>query len=136
MAQILQFPVQEGPHSPGVRKPFTSYIGMIIFLASWGMLFGSLFFSYALLRVESPLWPPPGILRLPRVLPGINTLILLASSFTIQAALQAARRNRSQAIVPYLLYTFGLGVIFLGLQLWIWRSVWLAGLHIDSALYG
>ena len=47
-------------------------------LASWSMMFGSLFFAYAILRLEAGTWPPDGVAPLPRLLPFVNTLVLLA----------------------------------------------------------
>jgi len=32
----------------------TSYVGMIIFLGSWAMMFAALFFAYAVVRVRAP----------------------------------------------------------------------------------
>src|SRR5262245_27130306 len=49
------------------------YSGMLLFLGGWAMMFGALFFSYAVLRVSAPIWPPPRFVRLPLVLPGLNT---------------------------------------------------------------
>ena len=49
------------------------------------MLFGALFAAYFVIRGESPGWPPPGHLERPElVLPGLNTLLLVTSSVTMQ----------------------------------------------------
>lgn len=113
-----------------------AYAGMVIFLGSWAMLFGALFFSYAVLRVSAPLWPPPGFERLPLGLPGINTLLLLASSRTLALALARARRAQLSRCRNELLATLALGVAFVGLQCKVWAELWQSGLHLDSGAYG
>ena len=67
---------------PHARQDFTSSLGMVVFLASWAMMFSTLFFAYAFLRARSVTWPPPGAPPLPVLLPAVNTLVMLASSFT------------------------------------------------------
>jgi len=113
-----------------------AYAGMVIFLGSWAMMFGALFFSYAVLRVSAPIWPPPGFERLPLGLPGINTLLLLASSRTLALALDRARRGQLAQCRNELLWTIALGVVFVGLQCKVWAELWKSGLHLDSGAYG
>ena len=54
------------PSAPRHRET-TAVLGMTIFIASWAMLFASLFFAYALTRLRAPFWPP---LDLPRAAAG------------------------------------------------------------------
>jgi cytochrome c oxidase subunit III len=110
--------------------------GMVLFLGSWAMLFGAFFFSYAVLRVSAPIWPPPGFERLPLGLPGINTLLLLASSRTLALALERSRRGQLARCRNGLLWTIALGVLFVGLQGKVWADLWRNGLHLDSGAYG
>src|SRR5205814_4863026 len=67
----------------------TSYIGMVIFLASWAMMFAALFFAYALVRFRAPIWPPVDQPRLPILLPALNTVIIAASSGLVAVAVRA-----------------------------------------------
>ena len=46
---------------------------MTIFIASWAMLFASLFFAYALTRLRAPFWPPLDLPALPLGLPAAAT---------------------------------------------------------------
>jgi heme/copper-type cytochrome/quinol oxidase subunit 3 len=108
---------------------------MVLFLASWAMLFAALFFAYAALRARSPVWPPSGW-RLPLGLPALNTAILLASSATLAWGLREARAGRLARLAPWIGATLLLGTAFLGLQIVVWRSVWQSGLHVDTSLYG
>jgi cytochrome c oxidase subunit 3 len=120
------------------RRPsdVTAYIGMVIFLGGWAMMFAGLFFAYALMRLEARSWPPPDELTLPLALPAVNTVVLLASSATLSLGLRAVRSARPIALRRYLLATLALGALFLALQLVVWRGTWLAGLRPNSSTYG
>jgi heme/copper-type cytochrome/quinol oxidase subunit 3 len=113
-----------------------AYAGMVIFLGSWTMLFGALFFSYAVLRVSAPIWPPPRFERLPLVLPGIATLLLLASSGTLALALARLRSGQLARCRNELLCTIALGVAFGALQCKVWVHLWKGGLHLGSGAHG
>ena len=68
-------------------------LGIWLFLASEVMLFGSVFASYVLLRVDAETWPDQSaVLNVP--LATLNTLLLIASSGTIVLA-WAALKNAS-----------------------------------------
>ena len=65
-------------------------LGILLFIVSEVMLFGAFFASYFFLRVvanEGP-WPPEGF-ELPVAVAGVNTAILVSSSFTMHWALEA-----------------------------------------------
>ena len=113
-----------------------AYAGMVIFLGSWAMIFGALFFSYAVLRIRAPVWPAPGFAHLPLGLPAINTLLLLASSHRLSVALARLRRGQLRRCRAELLWTLLLGVVFVGLQCKVWADLWRGGLHLDSGAYG
>src|SRR5688572_22380363 len=112
------------------------YAGMLIFLGSWVMMFGALFFSYAMLRFSSPIWPAPGFAPLPLALPGINTLLLLVSSRALALALARLRRGQLQRCRNALLCTIALGAAFVTLQGKVWAALWASGLRLDSGAYG
>lgn len=120
--------------APARTREFGAYVGMSIFLGVFGMTFAALFFSYAVLRVGAPTWPPDGAPRLPIALPAFNTLLLVISSFTYHRCHAAVRAGRSP--MKWLLSTVALGATFLGLQLVVWFSVYASGLHADSGVYG
>ncbi len=108
----------------------TSFVGMAMALGSWSMLFASLFFSYAVLRLRAETWPPLGVAPLPKLLPFLNTLVLLASSAVL--ALGTRRGARPGALVPALRRTLALGALFLALQLAVWVPLWRAGFRMDN----
>jgi cytochrome c oxidase subunit 3 len=125
------------PFRPPRRpKDVTAYIGMVIFLGGWAMMFAGLFFAYGMVRARAESWPPTGDLRLPMFLPGLNTLVLLASSLTLWLGLRAVRNARPRALKSWLLATVVLGLWFCGLQLVVWRRMFLDGLTPSSDIYG
>jgi cytochrome c oxidase subunit 3 len=119
----------------GAREQATAWIGMVIFLGSWAMMFAALFFSYGMLRARLPVWPPPGTPPLPRLLPGINTLIIGLSSVAMQRGLSAARRAQAAAVLPAIAAGFLLGLAFLSLQFVLWTGLWRAGLRPEGGAY-
>jgi cytochrome c oxidase subunit 3 len=121
---------------PHAREDFTSYLGMMISLGSWGIMFAGLFFAYAGVRLSAPSWPPPGVPKLPILLPLVNTGVLLVSSVTAQRALQAIRHAKQDEMKALLGVTIFLGALFLGLQYTLWAAVARSGLHLDSGTYG
>jgi cytochrome c oxidase subunit III len=113
-----------------------AYSGMVIFLGSWAMMFGALFFSHAVLRISAAAWPPPGFARLPLELPAINTLLLLTSSWTLSRAQARSRSEQLERCRHELLRTIAFGIVFVALQCKVWADQWKSGLHLDSGAYG
>ncbi len=121
---------------PRPKKDVSAYVGMIVFLGGWAMMFACLFFAYALVRFKSATWPPVGELRLPIALPALNTLIILVSSFALVMGLRAVREARPKALLRWLIIGIGTGLVFFGLQLVVWVRMWNAGLQPSSGIYG
>jgi cytochrome c oxidase subunit 3 len=92
-------------------------LGMFLFIASEIMLFGSFFTAYFFVRVaQGTPWPTPG-LELPVFVAGLNTIILVTSSFTMHWALQAIKRGNRSGLQAGLTLTFLLGLTFLLTQI-------------------
>ena len=92
-------------------------LGMFLFIASEVMLFGSFFTAYFFVRVaKGEAWPTPGH-ELPVFVAGINTIILVSSSFTMHWALQAIKRGNRVGLQAGLTLTFLLGLTFLLTQI-------------------
>src|SRR5579871_2794582 len=117
---------------PRAKEEFTNYLGMVIMLGSWTILFGGLFFAYGGIRMAAPVWPPPGVPKLPVLLPAGNTAILLASSAVCQKGLASIRLGEKDRMRLWFAVTIFLGALFLGLQYVVWSSVRASGLSIDS----
>lgn len=114
----------------------TSFVGMIMALASWTMLFASLFFAYAILRLRAETWPPDGLAPLPRLLPAVNTLVLLASSVALRFGTRPEAEENPGTLFRALKAAIALGGLFLVLQLAVWTTLWRAGFTFASGIYG
>lgn len=121
---------------PNEKQEFTASLGMIIFLASWAMMFSALFFAYGFVRARALMWPPPGAPELPVLLPAINTGILLVSSITFALGLRNFKRGKRAALSLWVAATIVLGSVFLALQWVVWRDVAASGLHFSTGIYG
>jgi cytochrome c oxidase subunit 3 len=93
-------------------------LGILLFIASETMLFGAFFTAYFFVRVvEAPeVWPPEG-LHLPVFVAGINTAILVTSSFTMHWALQSIKRGNRAGLQAGLVLTLAMGATFLATQI-------------------
>jgi cytochrome c oxidase subunit 3 len=92
-------------------------LGMLLFIASEIMLFGSFFTAYFFVRVNGNAeWPLPPF-ELPKFVAGVNTAILVTSSFTIHWALQSIKRGNRAGLQAGLVLTLALGVTFLLTQI-------------------
>ncbi len=93
-------------------------LGILLFILSEIMLFGAFFAAYFFLRVvvDPVAWPPQGI-HLPVLIAGINTAVLVSSSFTIHYALEAIKRGNHAGLKLGLTLTWLLGATFLFIQI-------------------
>src|SRR5262249_19430250 len=120
---------------PRARDEWTAYLGMVVFLASWAMMFGSLFFAYGMVRSRTTVWPPPDLPELPLLVPAINTVLLGASSVVLQLSLHAVRTGKVARLGPGLAASAVLGSAFLGLQIFTWRRLLDEGLTPQGGPY-
>ena len=112
----------------------THFIGMVMALASWSMLFASLFFAYAVLRMAASTWPPPGNEPLPRALPAANTALMILSSVVLWLGADP-KRERPGRLRRALGATIALGALFLALQMVVWVPLWREGFTFASGVY-
>jgi cytochrome c oxidase subunit 3 len=93
-------------------------LGVLLFIVSEVMLFGAFFAAYFFLRVvvDPPNWPPEGF-ELPKAVAGMNTVILVSSSFTIHYALESIRHGNRAGLKLGLIATWLLGATFLFIQM-------------------
>jgi len=90
--------------------------GLATFLVADGMTFAGFFAAYLTFRAVNPL-AEGGNYELELVLPTVNTILLLLSSFTFHRAAKAIHQDRTQACRNWLLVTAALGFTFLGGQM-------------------
>ncbi len=88
-------------------------LGMLLFIASEIMVFGSFFTAYFFVRVVANYpWPPEGS-ELPVFVAGVNTAILVTSSFTMHWATQSIKRGNRAGLQAGMVLTLALGICFL-----------------------
>jgi cytochrome c oxidase subunit III len=93
------------------------FLGMLLFIISEIMLFGAFFTAYFFVRVVGNAdWPAEGN-HLPVAVAGVNTAILISSSFTMHWALEGARNENRAALRVGMLTTLLLGFTFLCIQI-------------------
>ena len=107
-----------GPPAANVSSRVEAqFLGMLLFIISEVMLFGAFFTAYFFLRVVAGNdWPGEGQ-HLPVAIAGVNTAILLSSSFTMHWALEAVKSDNRWGLKAGMLTTFLLGATFLFIQL-------------------
>jgi cytochrome c oxidase subunit III len=92
-------------------------IGLIVALASEFMLFGAFFTAFFYVRYTNyPVYPPEPF-EMPVDSTGINTAILVSSSFTMHWALVSIKHGNRRGLALGLLFTLIMGLTFLGLQI-------------------
>jgi cytochrome c oxidase subunit III len=122
-------------------------VGTMVWLSSELMFFGGLFAMYFTLKSTSPeLWAEStATLNVP--LAFVNTLILVASSFTAQAGVFAAERLQPRrtggrfalkrwGMVEWFILTFIMGAIFVSVQAYEYAVLVSHGITIDASAYG
>lgn len=98
-------------------------LGMVIFIGSEVMLFASLFTAYFMIRynIAENHWPPLSSngepFELPKVITGVNTLILVFSSFTVWYAEHSLKHGDRKGLIRGLWLTILLGGTFLIIQI-------------------
>jgi cytochrome c oxidase subunit 3 len=106
-----------GPPAANVSSRVEAqFLGMLLFIISEIMLFGAFFTAYFFIRVVGEAdWPAQGE-HLPVAIAGVNTAILLSSSFTMHWTLEGVRNENRNALKMGILTTFLLGLTFLTIQ--------------------
>ncbi len=129
MGDVVTYP------SPYAEEKKTAYLGMVILIASWAMMFVSMFLVYGAVRFNAREWPPIG-LPLPELgLPTLNTIVMLASSATIEFGLRAVRDGKPRMLAHMLLVTTLLGGVFVTIQYMVGVDLHAAGLGLDRGAY-
>ena len=123
---------------PEPRQPRldNARLAMLFFLAAESMFFAALISAFLVLRLGAPMWPPPLQPRLPVLVTGLNTLVLVASSLAMIAAFRALRRGDGRALVERLAGAAALGALFLAVQGYEWARLIHYGLTVTSGAYG
>ena len=123
---------------PAPRRPRLDNVrlAMMFFLGAEVMFFAALISAFLVLRLAAPMWPPPLQPRLPILITGLNTLVLLASSAAMIVAMRARRRGDGTRLVRGLGLAALLGMLFLAVQGYEWAQLLQYGLTLSSGAYG
>jgi len=106
--------------------------GVLALIVTEGSLFGYLLFTYFYLAAQSEQhWPPDGLPVL--LMPGVNTLILLASSVFVWACERCIQRRLMRWSLASMALALILGIGFVVIQLNEWSKL---TYDMTSNLYG
>ena len=128
-----------------IHRPSATSVGTIVWLGSEVMFFAALFAMYFSLRANSPeIWAADTEkLNIPFAL--VNTLILVASSFTAQFGVFAAERMQPRAtgkspfkwgMVEWFILSYLLGAVFVSGQVWEYATLISEQVSLSSNSYG
>ncbi|OUL33546.1 heme-copper oxidase subunit III [Nostoc sp. T09] len=112
-AELNHHHAAEAAHAGHEAHPDHRLFGLIVFLVAEGMIFMGLFGAYLAFRSILPVWPPAGTPELELLLPGVNTVNLIASSFVMHNADTAIKKNDTKGMRTWLAITAAMGTIFL-----------------------
>lgn len=146
-AIVRRFPTRPAPGRRGRPRPpapevqtepavSNLRVAVVMLLAAEAMFFAGLIGAYLVFRLGNASWPPGDLPRLPLGVTWANTGVLLASGFTMAAALGASRAGLQTALARNLLWTALLGTLFLLIQGSEWTRLVHHGLTLSAGAYG
>jgi cytochrome c oxidase subunit 3 len=102
---------------------------MWLFLSTEIMFFAGLIGTYIVLRFGAIAWPAPHDVHLSEPIGAFNTFVLICSSVTVVLALEAAKWNQTAKAKGYVLLTFLLGSVFLGVKAYEYQQKFAHGIY-------
>lgn len=105
------------------EHPDLRMFGVVLFLVAESMIFLGLFSAYLIYATVMPQWPPEGTPELELLLPGVNSIILISSSFVMHRGQSAIRKNDVSGLQFWFGLTALMGAIFLGGQLYEYANL-------------
>jgi cytochrome c oxidase subunit 3 len=96
--------------------------GLLVFLISESLMFGGLFVTYLFLRGLATEWPPEGT-EVELLVPSINTIILVSSSFVIHMGDTAIKKGDVKGLRMWYIITAIMGAVFLGGQIYEYMNL-------------
>ncbi|MBI1374153.1 MAG: cytochrome c oxidase subunit 3 family protein [Phycisphaera sp.] len=107
-------------------------LGMWVFLATEILMFGGLFCAYAVWRARHFEAFEIGHKQLNTLMGFINTLVLIASSFTMAWAVRTAQLNKNKATAVLLALTFLGGCGFMTIKYFEYKAKWDHGIFVGE----
>ncbi|WP_088891408.1 cytochrome c oxidase subunit 3 [Leptolyngbya ohadii] len=96
--------------------------GLLTFLVSESLMFGAFFATYLILRGGAAQWPPEGT-EVELLVPTINTIILVSSSFVIHFGDSAIKKNDVAGLRRWYIATTIMGAVFLAGQVYEYMTL-------------
>jgi len=100
-----------------------------LFLSTEIMFFAGLIGTYIVLRFGAVAWPRPHDVHLSEPIGAFNTFVLICSSVTVVLALEAAKKSKASEAKGWILLTFLLGSVFLGVKMYEYSAKFAHGLY-------
>src|SRR5438045_2769184 len=100
-----------------------------LFLSTEIMFFAGLIATYIVLRFGAPQWPTPHEVHLQEYVGAFNTFVLICSSVTIVLALEASKQNQAGLAKFWMVLTFALGSVFLGVKAYEYNEKFKHGIY-------
>jgi cytochrome c oxidase subunit 3 len=124
----MQGTVDSNP--PGTAAPAVDHgehqdlrvIGLITFLCSEFLMFAGFFAIFLVYRAEAAAWPPEGT-EVELLLPAINTIILVSSSFVIHYGDVAIKKGDVAGLRKWYILTALMGTLFLAGQVYEYANL-------------
>ena len=110
-------------------------LAMAIFIFAEMMFFTGLIGAFLVFRFSGQPWPPPFQPRLPVGVTAVNTVFLLASSYTFIRAKKSIKNGDSRGLCNFLALTASLGLVFLLIQGYEWLQLLNFGLRVSTGTY-
>jgi heme/copper-type cytochrome/quinol oxidase subunit 3 len=117
------------------KRTTNAQVGMLVLLASFAMLFGTLLLSYLLIRARQGLWPPIGVEPLDKRLSTLSTLVVVLSSVCLHFSVTSFGKDLWKASRNYWNAGLALGICFIVLQGLFLRDMWLQGHRVEKGLF-
>lgn len=102
---------------------------MWLFLSTEIMFFSALIGTFIVIRFGAISWPSTHDVHLAEIWGATNTFILILSSVTIVLALEAAKQNNASLAKGWMLLTFLLGSVFLGIKAYEYSAKFSHGIY-------
>jgi cytochrome c oxidase subunit 3 len=100
-----------------------------LFLSTEIMFFSALIGTFIVIRFGAPVWPMTHEVHISEPIGAFNTFVLICSSVTIVLALEAARANKTALAKLFMIVTFALGCLFLGVKAYEYSAKFAHGFY-------
>jgi cytochrome c oxidase subunit 3 len=126
---------EEAPHAffqhhynTPAQQASAAKLGMWVFLGTEVLMFSGLFLAYFIVRMFYPSMVLSAHELLDKTMGGINTVVLLTSSFTMAVAVRSAQVGDTPKLIRNLIYTIGFALAFMVVKYFEYTSKFAHGI--------